>query len=79
MNTPQRRLEIKGTLLVALSGMLFGLMGFLGTKILYLQFSVENMLFWRFLIASCWMLLGAIFIQFERTSPVRVRDIIKEV
>lgn len=45
-------LQLKGTLLVALSGMLFGLMGLLGTKLFYLHFSVENMLFWRFLIAT---------------------------
>ncbi len=45
-----------GPVLVALSGMLFGLMGFLGTKLLYLHFTVENMLFWRFLVATLWML-----------------------
>jgi drug/metabolite transporter (DMT)-like permease len=44
--------QLRGTILVALSGMLFGMMGFTGTKIINFHFSVENMLFWRFLIAT---------------------------
>lgn len=56
------QLQVKGTLIVALSGMLFGFMGFLGTKLLNLNLSLESMLFWRFLVATVWvvscMLMG---------------------
>jgi drug/metabolite transporter (DMT)-like permease len=47
-----RRQELRGTLLVGMSGMLYGLMGFFGNKLFHLDLSVSNMLFWRFLIAS---------------------------
>jgi len=43
---------IKGTLLATLSGILFGLLGYLGMQLLNMGFSIENMLFWRFLMAS---------------------------
>ncbi|VVC77004.1 hypothetical protein AQUSIP_23310 [Aquicella siphonis] len=48
-------LSIRGTILVILSGLLFGWMGFLGTRLFAYHFSVENMLFWRFLVASVWI------------------------
>lgn len=47
---------LRGTLFVALSGTLFGFLGFLGTRLLEMNFSIENMLFWRFLFASLFML-----------------------
>lgn len=47
--------SLRGSMLVALSGALFGCMGFFGTKILRLGFSVEGMLFWRFLVATIWI------------------------
>jgi drug/metabolite transporter (DMT)-like permease len=50
-------IQLKGTLLVALSGTLFGLIGYLGTQLFRLNFSVENMLFWRFVTASLWIYL----------------------
>lgn len=52
--------QMRGTMLVAISGLLFGTMGFLGTKLFYLNFTVENMLFWRFLIATLWISLSTI-------------------
>jgi drug/metabolite transporter (DMT)-like permease len=55
--------QLKGTLLVALSGVLFGLMGFLGTKLFYLQLTVENMLFWRFLVATIWIFPGMLLFK----------------
>lgn len=51
-------LQLRGTLLVALSGMLYGFLGFLGTKIMAENFTVSNMLFWRFFIAMLWMLVS---------------------
>lgn len=51
-----RSATLKGTLLVALSAFLFGFLGYLGTKVMSENLSIENMLFWRFLIASIWMM-----------------------
>lgn len=56
-----KSLQIKAALLVALSGILYGFMGFFGTKILKEHFSVESMLFWRFFIAGIWMFIYAMF------------------
>lgn len=50
-------IQLKGTAFVALSGMLFGLIGYLGTQLFRLNFSVENMLLWRFVIAGGWIIL----------------------
>lgn len=50
-------LQVQGTILVALSGMLYGVMGYLGTQLFHENFSIPTMLFWRFFIASLWMLL----------------------
>lgn len=59
----------RGIFLVTLSGALFGTMGYLGTQILGLHFSIENMLFWRFAIAAVLCLLftmkGAIKLPFK--------------
>ena len=46
----------RGTLLVALSGMLYGAIGYCGTQLFHQHFSVSSMLFWRFCIASLAML-----------------------
>lgn len=48
--------EIKATLLVALSATLYGFLAYLGTELIRANLSIENMLFWRFFIASIWML-----------------------
>jgi len=58
-----KKFQIKATLLVALSGILYGFMGFFGTEIIKEKFSVETMLFWRFLIAAAWMFTYAAFKQ----------------
>ena len=52
--------QMKGMLLVALSGTMFGSLGYLGTHLLSFHLSIENMLFWRFLIASLWIAAGMI-------------------
>lgn len=54
-------LQIKAILLVALSGILYGFMGYFGINILKEHFSVETMLFWRFFIAGLWMFAYALF------------------
>lgn len=60
-NSVHKKPQIQAILLVALSGTLYGFMGFFGTKILKENFSVENMLFWRFFIAGIWMFAFALF------------------
>lgn len=54
--------ELKATILIAISAVLYGFLAFLGTQLVRNQFSIENMLFWRFLIAGLWM-LGSYLIQ----------------
>lgn len=47
--------QIRGTLLVALSGTLYGVLGYFGTLLINEQFSISAMLFWRFFIAALWI------------------------
>lgn len=45
-----------GAMLVIISGLLYGMIGYFGMHLFYQGFSVPAMLFWRFLVASVWML-----------------------
>lgn len=56
---------LKASLLIALSGILYGFLGFLGTKVLEENMSTSTMLFWRFLISSAWMF---IFVVRDRST-----------
>lgn len=47
----------QASLLIALSGILYGFLGYFGTGILRENTSISTMLFWRFFIAGCWMIL----------------------
>src|SRR5579872_6787464 len=49
------------TALVALSAVLYGSLAFLGTKLVQLDFSISTMLFWRFFVATLWMVVVAFF------------------
>ncbi len=61
MNHTNKRIrkdhKIFGTFLVALSGLMYGLVGYFGMQLFFEGFSVPAMLFWRFLVAALWMLL----------------------
>lgn len=48
-------IQLIATLLVALSGVLYGFLGFLGTKVTDDNISISTMLFWRFFIALLWI------------------------
>lgn len=50
---------LHASLLIALSGVLYGFLGYLGTNVLQENLSISDMLFWRFFIAGSWMLLFA--------------------
>lgn len=43
--------------LVALSGILYGFLGYFGTLLLKTDMSVTTMLFWRFFVAAIWVML----------------------
>lgn len=47
---------LRASLLVTLSGILYGFLGYLGTELIRADISITSMLFWRFLVAACWML-----------------------
>lgn len=59
--------KLRGTVMVALSGMLYGLLGYFGIQLINQGLSVPNMLFWRFFIATVWM-LGLSVISGQRTD-----------
>jgi len=48
---------IKASVLIAISGILYGFLGYLGIGILREHFTISTMLFWRFFIAGCWILI----------------------
>lgn len=50
----------QASLLIAISGILYGFLGYLGTSVLRENVSISTMLFLRFFIAGCWMLLFSI-------------------
>ncbi len=66
--------QLRGTLFVALSGLLFGFMGYFGTELVKENFSVTNMLFWRFFVATLWVACLALFSQnnFFKNIPDRM-------
>lgn len=69
--------QLRGTVLVALSGTLFGLMGYLGTQILNYQFSIANMLFWRFLLASFFIFVSLFYAKKRLVKPSSSLALIK--
>lgn len=62
--------HLLGTLLVASSGMLYGMIGYIGTQLFYLHFSVINMLFWRFFTAALWILFTNVIFRRPLFPPL---------
>lgn len=60
---PISHLQMRGTFLVALSGMLYGVIGYLGSKLLHEHLAIPAMLFWRFFIAALWMLCSSFLLK----------------
>lgn len=50
------RTLMQASSLIALSAILYGFLGYLGTAVLNENFTISAMLFWRFFIAGSWML-----------------------
>lgn len=57
MQTHQPDHRLLGAMLVLISGLLYGMIGYFGMQLFKQGFSVSAMLFWRFLVAAGWMLL----------------------
>lgn len=53
-------LAIRGAVLVALSGLLYGFMAFFGTQLIHVNLTVSTMLFWRFFLAMVWVLVSTL-------------------
>lgn len=70
--------QLRGTFLALLSGALFGMLGYFGTKLVQQQFSIETMLFWRFFMASLWMLIVVFFHDRKRiTDSLKNKGLLK--
>lgn len=55
--------------LIVLSGILYGFLGYFGTQLLKDDFTVTSMLFWRFFIATLWMLAYSSWRQKKISLP----------
>lgn len=69
------KVEMQATLLVTLSAILYGFLGSLGTEVLKQHFSIPSMLFWRFFIATIWMLLWFAFNKKEKLFVITNRAV----
>src|SRR3990167_1789299 len=60
---------LQGSFYVTISAILYGLLGYLGTKVVIIQNTdISAMLFWRFLIAAIWIL--PFFLRKQRSDRV---------
>lgn len=60
---------LQASLFVAVSGILYGFLGFFGTQLIQDNVSISAMLFWRFLIAGIWMFIFVIVLPSESAIP----------
>lgn len=64
---------LQASVLVAISGVLYGFLGFLGTSVLRDDMGISTMLFWRFFIAAVWILIF-IVVRYVKQTPVNYPD-----
>lgn len=57
--------------MVALSGSLYGFIGYFGTKLMHNDIPIVAMLFWRFFLASLWIMGTFFFQERPRTLPAQ--------
>ncbi len=67
--SPSTSYQLRGAFLVAFSGLLYGMIGYFGTKLFSCHFSVENMLFWRFFIAMLWVVMTSLWTKESLFHP----------
>ena len=60
---------MKASGLVALSAILYGFLGYLGTRVLDQSMHINTMLFWRFIIAAGWLSLFCLKNTFLKPAP----------
>ncbi len=58
--------QLLGTILVLTSGLLYGMIGYFGMMLFAQGYSVPSMLFWRFAIATLWMLAACAILRRKR-------------
>lgn len=58
----------KASALVALSAVLYGFLGYLGTRVLEHAMPINTMLFWRFIIAAAWLSLFCIKNKYQQAT-----------
>lgn len=71
------RLEIYAIGLIALSGILYGFLGYFGTQLLRVDLSIESMLFWRFFVAALWIMLFTLWSDRKMHKPISWRHYLK--
>ncbi len=69
--------QFYGSSLAALSAVLYGLMAYFGVLLLKSHFTLPNMLFWRFAIATIWMLGCTIVLQKRLPTKVSKSTVIQ--
>jgi drug/metabolite transporter (DMT)-like permease len=67
--------EQKGSAYVMISGLLYGLIGYLGMNIIHNNISINNMLFWRFLVAS--LVIGILFFIKKNSYKIDLKKMSK--
>jgi drug/metabolite transporter (DMT)-like permease len=65
----------KASIYALISGLLYSLLGYFGIKIVEANFTIFNMLFWRFFIAALFMSILTFFKQ--KSEPLSLKYIIK--
>ena len=59
---------LRASVLVAISGILYGFLGYLGTNVIRDEISISTMLFWRFFIAAIWIFFFLLFKHVKQTT-----------
>ncbi|MES2218428.1 MAG: DMT family transporter [Pseudomonadota bacterium] len=62
------RTTLRASVLVAISGILYGFLGYLGTNVIRDEMSISSMLFWRFFIAAIWIFFFVVYKHAKQTT-----------
>lgn len=68
----------QGTLYAIISGLCYGLVGYFGASVIKENFSIANMLFWRFLLASIFM-SSLLLLRLNRINKEHYRGMLKSI
>lgn len=73
----ERKHTLWGTFLVITSGLLYGMIGYFGMKLFEQGYSVPAMLFWRFLVATVWMMLASFVLRHRARQHGDARSLLR--